>query len=430
MSAARVASLFASVLLFTAPLFAQTTWVVDDGGGAGVDFTTLTAAVAAASDGDRIQLHSGIYSGDVLITKGLTITHVGAGSDPRILGSVSVHGLPPAQEVRLSGLRVRGLELTSCRGAVILSEVEVEEHSLNSPGATIRRCSKVRFVRCIVHGYVPHPGMEVLASRVELTSTSVVGGDGYWSSPAPHGVGGTGMVVGDRSIVSVNCSFIGGGKGADSNSTNGPFGADGGTGLHVEAGGSLHVRGGGTQGVFGGSAHGVYGGGGGWGDDDDLYTQDGIGGTGAINHGTAVLSNADFWGGNFPWPGHRELEGISYWGTGTVTYLTPFLPAMNVDAAGLGAGAVPLVLYGEPGEDVSLLIGDRVQTNTTIGFDSPLLVEIDDVVFIGTIPANGELLHTFDAPAGWVPGDLVALQAMVLTAEGYRLSNSAAVVLR
>ena len=48
---------------FAAPLRAQTTWVVDDDGGAGVDLTTLTAAVAAASSGDRILIHSGNYPG-------------------------------------------------------------------------------------------------------------------------------------------------------------------------------------------------------------------------------------------------------------------------------------------------------------------------------------------------------------------------------
>lgn len=40
---------------------AGATWVVDDDGGAGVDYTTIQAAADAASAGDTIEVRGGSY---------------------------------------------------------------------------------------------------------------------------------------------------------------------------------------------------------------------------------------------------------------------------------------------------------------------------------------------------------------------------------
>ena len=55
------------------------TWVVDDSGGAGVDYTTIQAAVDAASDGDTIEVRSGIYNENVGVDKRITL--IGDGAD-------------------------------------------------------------------------------------------------------------------------------------------------------------------------------------------------------------------------------------------------------------------------------------------------------------------------------------------------------------
>jgi parallel beta-helix repeat protein len=64
------------VLLFAAavpqlPVFAASTWFVDDSGGA--DFTTISAAVAAAAAGDTIIVKDGTYAENVVVDKSLII---------------------------------------------------------------------------------------------------------------------------------------------------------------------------------------------------------------------------------------------------------------------------------------------------------------------------------------------------------------------
>ena len=46
----------AVLLLACAGTAAGATWVVDDDGGTGVDYTTIQAAVGAAIDGDSIEI--------------------------------------------------------------------------------------------------------------------------------------------------------------------------------------------------------------------------------------------------------------------------------------------------------------------------------------------------------------------------------------
>jgi hypothetical protein len=54
-------------------LLLQTTWVVDDSGGPGVDFTDIPPAVAGATDGDVLLVAPGTYSHFVLTGKSLRI---------------------------------------------------------------------------------------------------------------------------------------------------------------------------------------------------------------------------------------------------------------------------------------------------------------------------------------------------------------------
>jgi hypothetical protein len=51
----------------------QTIWVVDDGGGPGVNFNDIPPAVAAAADGDILLVQPGTYSHFTLSGKGLRI---------------------------------------------------------------------------------------------------------------------------------------------------------------------------------------------------------------------------------------------------------------------------------------------------------------------------------------------------------------------
>ena len=53
---------------------AATTWYVDDGGGAGIDFTKIQDAVSNASAGDTIYVYDGIYNEHVVIYTSITLS--------------------------------------------------------------------------------------------------------------------------------------------------------------------------------------------------------------------------------------------------------------------------------------------------------------------------------------------------------------------
>ena len=169
----------------------------------------------------------------------------------------------------------------------------------------------------------------------------------------------------------------------------------------------------------------MHGGSGGLGS-DSLGKQDGWGGTGVINDGWVLRSNTWFIGGHEGF----ETEGLANGGSGVVVDQDPHFPALRMTSDITSTGVVELRVSGEAGDGVSLLIGSRPTVNADSVWNPALRVEIEEVRYVGAIPANGMLTYSYDAPAGFAPGDLVALQAMVLTAEGYRLSNSATVVLR
>ena len=65
------------LVLACAGTAAGATWVVDDEGGAGVDYTTIQAAVNAAAAGDTIEVRSGTYDENVDVTKQLILRGIG-----------------------------------------------------------------------------------------------------------------------------------------------------------------------------------------------------------------------------------------------------------------------------------------------------------------------------------------------------------------
>jgi hypothetical protein len=81
-----------------------TTYVVDDNGGPGVDFTTISAAVAAAQPGDLILVLDGTYSGFTL-TKGLTVMGSGVVT---VQGAIEIANVP-------AGIRAQVLVRSSAR---------------------------------------------------------------------------------------------------------------------------------------------------------------------------------------------------------------------------------------------------------------------------------------------------------------------------
>jgi hypothetical protein len=160
---------FARSIMLVRPLFvvaalavslpAQTTWIVNAGGGAGVHFLDLPSAVAAASNGDTIIVQTGPFGegADPFVTsKGLTI--VGEGGQVPIGTSttapIEVNGLLAGLTFRLVGFSrptvgELNLRVINCAGNVHLESLQVREPGFmfptgpavvveNSPAVTMR----------------------------------------------------------------------------------------------------------------------------------------------------------------------------------------------------------------------------------------------------------------------------------------------------
>jgi len=142
------------LLATTAALSAQTTWIVNPGGGPGVHFTDLPAAVAAANDGDTIVVQWGPFLTGVTgftTNKGLTIV-----SDSQVLldtmsTAVTISGLPAGRQFRLLGFagprdHEMFVRVQNCAGEVHLENLHASEPGLFSPAGTgiwISNCALV-----------------------------------------------------------------------------------------------------------------------------------------------------------------------------------------------------------------------------------------------------------------------------------------------
>ena len=93
---------------------AQTTWVVDDTPGPGVDFTSIAAGVAAAANGDTLLVMPGSYGPFQVSGKALSIVGDGSATTFVQLPSsypstnyVVIQGVPAGTSFRVSGLSIR-----------------------------------------------------------------------------------------------------------------------------------------------------------------------------------------------------------------------------------------------------------------------------------------------------------------------------------
>jgi parallel beta-helix repeat protein len=87
-----------------------TTWVVDDDGGAGVDYTTIQAAVDAASAGDTIEVRGGTYIENVDVDKRLTL--IGDGADVVTVRAADSWYCSGVFEVRVDSVNISGFTAT------------------------------------------------------------------------------------------------------------------------------------------------------------------------------------------------------------------------------------------------------------------------------------------------------------------------------
>lgn len=159
-------------LLCAAPaLTAQRTWIVDGLNRAGTDFTTIPAAVAAASPWDVIRVR---WIDPTLrmpylpprVTRALTI--LGEGTGVTCWGALEVQGLPAGEQVVISNLRIgtpdayplnwvtygRGIAIENCAGVVLLSNCSYGDPRgglyTDPRGFLISGCTRVLMNQCVI----------------------------------------------------------------------------------------------------------------------------------------------------------------------------------------------------------------------------------------------------------------------------------------
>lgn len=245
-----------AAVLFAAPLTAADVIVVD-AGGAG-DYTTLTAAVAAAVDGDLLLVKHGEYfePGPVVIfDKALTIAGepIGpSGADiVRVREGLVVRDLSGGRQVVLQNLWAAGLPSSASAAA--------------TPGLQLLdNNNHVRLQHTTLQGGGGGddanpggaPGLSATNSAsVALVHSAASGGGGQFSPDlhVPTGPGGHGIHITGGQLALVG-SVAGGGWGGSNNVGAWPYGGDGGHGVLAD-GADVFMSSATIRGGDGGIAH-------------------------------------------------------------------------------------------------------------------------------------------------------------------------------
>lgn len=190
-------------------------WIVDDDGGASVDFVDLPPAVAAAAAGDVILVRPGAYSAFDLAV-GVRI--VGTQGVSVASGSV-VHELDPAENAVIAGLALADLDVQQCAGTVLVDSVVFGPTAFPSL-LRADTCDDVRLHACTMIAGLQQVAAACTNARVEIVASVLVGGDGPTSQcgflDVALGRDGAHGIAADQSRVHVAHSSVRGGAGGDS----------------------------------------------------------------------------------------------------------------------------------------------------------------------------------------------------------------------
>ena len=318
----------------------KTTWIVDDDGGPGVNFTKIQPAINAAADGDLILVRAGKY-GDFLLKKNLTILgEVGARVERPTLEGIGV-------QATVAALEFRDLWVRDCSGTVVLDGLLAWESS--TVGHTlidVRNCADLRLLELDSEdgwwGNAPYVFVDE-GSRVEVVLSTLQGKQGKKASGSnPYGGDGNpALWVGGGSRVHVARCTLYGGDGGNAFAPTIGYGGDGGAGLEIADGVAI-VTGRGADLIKGGVGGTI-----------QLYGYGGDGGDGIFvaAKGKARYSNAFLKGGRGGWPWGTSGPGapLSVAPGGFSKEPKRADPALERAAPAVAGGSVLLKLRGEPG---------------------------------------------------------------------------------
>lgn len=403
------------ILLLTSLASAQSTWIVDDTPGPGVNFTSLPAAVAAAASGDTLLVGPGTYEGFQVANKALTI--LGAGSTTMIgspapstpVGApiVEVTTPPPGTTFRMSGLRISTstgtpsahLQLTgnTTSGNVVLSDVTTGLPAASSGVGLSAFGIDLHLSRCAFHGSgsssAPFAfgtdGAHVFGgSRLVADECVFDGGSAQGSTSTIAVAGGHGMWVTGSKVWIWRSSVTGG----DVSSVLG-IGTMGGNALQVSGTSTVRVNGSAADALSGG----------------DAIASSGTGGTGIVGSAgsaVAVCGPVTVSGGAQPSGSAPVISGpgISMGLPARPVTSVTGTPAVAFGGDLAGSSPVTLRFQGAPLQYGGFFVNVYATVLEFPGLtDEPLLVDSTALVlFAGLLDASGEFVFTF-VPATQAP---------------------------
>jgi hypothetical protein len=404
----------AAILLLALPS-AASTWIVDDGGGPGVDFTDIGSAIAAAHPGDVIRVRPGSYAGFTLAIGVEILADAGANVvNPPF--DVNITAVPAGQRATVSGLSILASHVTNCTGRVFLEHV-TGDPLFGGPPVVIAGSSDVRLRACAV-------SVDASSSRVEITDSALLGHEGAWgceeqfcSGPQFDGGPGTpGIVAQNGAEVHIGASSIEGGHGGfgggfDFHCPNGN-GGDGGPAIQALTGANVLVTGTGTEAVRGGFGAPP-------GNDAVCFPDGQFGHTGAAidaSGGTVLYS------------------GVVVQGTilGSAQSVVPADPCLVVAGSGIPGTQITYTVHGQPGDEVRLRLGRQMTIeDLPFVYEDRLVVPLRGFA-LGQMPASGSVSFSIVVPGTLPPNFVLVAQASTVTpgTGESRLTQSAPVAIR
>jgi hypothetical protein len=396
------------------------TWIVDAGGGPGVDFTDIPPAIAAASEGDLIVVRSGLYTAFTL-DKGLILT-ADTGDLPQIASGIPcIENIGSGKSATLAGFGMINLLIQNCQGTVVVDKcscIAEEETALR-----ILNCKQVALYRGKYEGKdkFHEIGAEIVSSTVIASLVhfeGARGNDGYYSG---GGDGSEAIRLEDSTLYLQACQAYGG-NGGDAWWDDWKIfhGGDGAPAIWLK---DSYLE------MFGTAQHHVEGGAGGYPSNDFAsYGDDAF----AVE---AMFSEVYYSGYHIEthslWTSPPDLFGTMFT---TLEEIDPAVPVLTYSApAQLGTHIDP-TLHGAPGWNYLILASAGIDAGKLPGLFASLLIErlIMLPIVGGALPPAGQVTYNIHIPMtmDW-QGYSIHLQAYVKTDTGKPyLSTSTGFVLR
>ena len=383
---------------------AQTTYVVDDDAGPGVDFTTIQDALNVAGFVDVIEVRPGSYAPFTMRSPTRLIGEPGV----RVNDQSEIATIEAGEWTVVAGLQLERLRVRDCAGTVVLddlrlsggSAVLVVDSSLDVRG---RRVSQLQSGTGSALVFVSASNLQ-LSGCAFVCGTALDGNEGHEA-----------ITLEDASFLHLTDCEVEGERGGDRSPFFKGLAGDGGDGIRAWDDSSTRTVRSEVRGERGGL-------------DPMTAIFDGLGGDGlAACGGThevweSVVAGGDTSGFHPPGDAFRMSCGA---------ILEEQRPLPSLSQSGLAEPGLTVTLgaRAEAASSGRLLFGRLPVRVSVPGSGAPRLVDVGRIASLGSMPQSGVLPIQLALPA-WPRGTVVFLQTSRTIGGDTQMSNAVAIVVR